>query len=86
MYFSNDENGKEELKKTKQIYNSHNNLYLMAREEITYLQMKEYFPNAKVFFTPDIVTILNETKEPLKREGALFLVRNDVEKISKINI
>lgn len=80
MYFSNDENGKEELKKTKQIYNSHNNLYLMAREEITYLQMKEYFPNAKVFFTPDIVTILNETKEPLKREGALFLVRNDVEK------
>ena len=57
----------------------------MAREEKSYEIMKENFKNNKVFLTPDIVTILNETNSnESKREGALIILRNDEEtKVSK---
>lgn len=80
MYFSNDEIGKKEFENTKRIYNNHKKLYLMAREDISYKKMKETFVNSKIYFTPDIVTIMNESNYEFNKEGALFLVRNDVEK------
>ena len=80
MYFSNDEAGKVELENSKRIYNNHKKLYLMAREEVTYKKMKETFKNSKIYFTPDIVTTMNESDYVDKKEGVLFLVRNDVEK------
>lgn len=79
MYFHEDEKGKRELEISKTIYNRHPDLTLMAREEKSYMEMKRVFYNAKVFLTPDIVTILNEQRNEKKREGALFIIRDDGE-------
>ena len=79
IFFTNNEEGKKEFEITKQIYNSHKNLILMARDKISYDVMKENFYNNQVFFTPDVVTILDESNSSMTRNGVLFIVRSDVE-------
>lgn len=79
MYFEESEEGNKELQKSKEIYNSHKNLYFMAREEVSYKSMKEEFTNGTIFLTPDIVTILKMDNSNFQREGALFIIRNDSE-------
>lgn len=81
MYFSDDVNGKEELYKTNKIYNSHNNLTLIARENISYEMMKNNFINAKIIKCPDIVFYINN-KLPLcneKRTRIMTCLRSDKE-------
>lgn len=85
IYFSNDEDGKREFEITKQIYNNHNHLILMARDEISYDIMKKNFPNNRVFLTPDIVTILDESISKNNRNGVLFIIRSDVESANDLN-
>ena len=79
MYFSNTTKGKEELEKTKKIYSNHKHLTIVARENISYENMKNEFTNNIVIKTPDIVTYLNKTKDVGEREGLLFVLRNDIE-------
>lgn len=81
IYFSNTERGKEELKKTKQAYNNHKNLTIIAREEVSYKIMKKEFSNANVILAPDIVMYLNKMDNNKKRDGALLAMRNDSEKV-----
>lgn len=78
-YFSDTEKGKEELQKSKEIYNEHKNLIILAREEKSYGFMKKNFYNCKIYLTPDIVMTLNKNKLS-SREGALLLFRTDTEK------
>lgn len=78
-YFSDTEYGKKELEISKDIYNSHNNLVILARERKSYDFMKKNFYNAKVYLTPDIVMTLKK-QSSLNRNGALLLFRNDKEK------
>lgn len=80
IHFSNDELGKKELKKTIEIYNNHKDLTIIAREKISYKQMKEIF-NSNVLLTPDIVLYLNEQYEDIRREGAVLCFRNDDEAV-----
>lgn len=80
-YFSDTEKGKKELEISKQIYNNHKNLVILAREEKSYNFMKEHFYNTKVYLTPDIVmTLYKANKLCEKRNGVLFLFRTDEEK------
>jgi len=79
IFFQDNEEGQKELEITKNIYNRHKNLVLLAREEKSYEIMKKVFSNNKVRLTPDIVTILQESKEKTNRKGALFIIRNDSE-------
>lgn len=79
IYFENNEQGKIEAQKTKEVYNSHKNLTLIAREEKSYEIMKEYFPNNNIILTPDIVTYLDKTEPRQPRKGALLVLRNDKE-------
>ena len=81
-YFENSESGRKQLEISKQIYNNHKNLIIMAREEKSYNFMKEHFYNAKVFLTPDIVMTMKKTSD-LKRENVTFLFRTDKEKTLK---
>lgn len=83
MYFQNNLQGKKELEISRDIYNSHNNIFFMAREEISYESMKKEFNHNRIYFTPDIVTILQESKENTNRDGVLFIIRSDTE--SKID-
>lgn len=78
-YFSDTEKGKKELEISKEIYNAHKNLIIMAREEKSYQFMKKHFYNNKIYLTPDIVMTLNKSLNK-NREGALLLFRTDKEK------
>lgn len=85
MYFTNNENGKMELEKSKKIYGAHSNLILVAREEVSFKLMKENFKNNTIILTPDIVLYLDKSKKELNRSGALFCLRSDVEsKLSEV--
>lgn len=79
-YFSDTEKGREELERSKEIYNDHKKLVILARENKSYNFMKEHFYNAKVYLTPDIVMTLVRVSDK-KRKGALFLLRTDREKV-----
>lgn len=79
IYFSDTEKGKKELLRSKEIYSKHKNLTILAREKISYEIIKKEFPNNRVIQTPDIVTYLKETNNNQKREGLLFMIRNDRE-------
>lgn len=80
IYFNDTEYGKKELENTKKLYNSHKNLTLIAREEISFNIMKREFPNINVILTPDIVMYLNETQDS-KRQGIVLAMRRDIEKV-----
>lgn len=78
--FSKSFYGKISLNWAKKVYNKHKDLILLAREEISYKLMKDNFPNALVYLTPDIVMTLNKTdfsKE--NRHGITLCLRNDQE-------
>lgn len=79
IYFSKTKKGEQEFEKSKAIYSKHKKLTIIAREQISYEIMKKEFPKNRVIQTPDIVTYLNKTNENSKREGLLFILRNDIE-------
>lgn len=85
IYFHDTERGREELEKTKEIYNNHKYLTIVARENVSFNIMKKEFSNVNVILAPDIVMYLNETKN-LKRKGALMAIRNDKEKTLDVQI
>ena len=78
-YFSDTSKGNEQLEISKNIYNAHKKLVILAREKKSYDFMSKHFYNAKVYLTPDIVMTL-EKIEKKDRKGVLFLLRNDLEK------
>lgn len=78
--YSNDLNGRNELKQTQRIFKRHRDLTITAREEVSYELVKEYFPFNKVILTPDIVLSMHKTFD-FKREYALGVIRQDQESI-----
>lgn len=77
----NIQSGKE-LKSTSEIYNKHNHLLFLARDEISYKMVVNSFSNTNVLAYPDIVTILiGKTNVSEKRNGILLCFRNDFEKL-----
>ncbi|QJX64179.1 polysaccharide pyruvyl transferase [Niallia circulans] len=81
IYFEDSDNGEIELEKTREIYSSHNDLTLIAREKKSYSIMKNTFKNNRVILTPDIVMYLNQSNVDANRKDVLFCFRNDVESI-----
>lgn len=81
IYFGDTELGKKELKVTEGIYNSHSNLTLVARENLSYQIMQEKFFKNNVILTPDIVLSLNEQQPLENRDNILLCFRNDIEKV-----
>ena len=55
IYYGDSDKGKEEFEKSKQIYNSHKDLTIIAREKVSYEIMKSAYDKCKVILTPDIV-------------------------------
>lgn len=89
IYFSDDKEGRKEFSITKKIYNNHNNLILLAREEKSFNIMKKNFNNCKVSLCPDIVFYLNNKleieKEHLDRKYITTFFRKDKESYYSIN-
>lgn len=83
--FSTNYAGTKALKKALCIYNSHKNLIIVAREQISYDLIKKNFKNAKILLTPDIVLSQNKVKPIQNRNGAVLCLRQDDEKMISQN-
>lgn len=83
VYFTDDEDGKNEIAISTKIYNAHKNLHIMLRDENSFEIANKLFKNAKTYLVPDIVTSLFGTLDNVnvQRDGVLFVLRKDKEKI-----
>ncbi len=81
MYYSNTEHGNKQLLRAKKFYKKHPDLHLFAREQITYDSMTQHFPTAKVYKAPDMVVSSNWTDNSKTRNGFVFFMRDDVERV-----
>ena len=86
IFYEENEFGKQEYENSKRIYNQHQNLFLCAREEISYAIMKQAYPKATILFVPDVVLSLPIIEKKTKSRNSLLLcIRNDKEsKLSQI--
>lgn len=80
--FTDDREGKKEQQISRRIYNSHNKLILLAREEKSYEIMKNLF-NSTVFKVPDIVFFLSGKLEGnhINRKFITTCLRDDKESL-----
>lgn len=82
--YSNDEAGQRECEKSVPCYNGRKGLTIVARERVSFEQMKKCYPDTNVLLTPDIVLSMDPKGLQLrqqKRQGALLVFRQDGEKV-----
>ena len=71
---------KIEERKTIKIYNSHNNIIFLARDNQSFEMAKKMFKTAKIFLYPDIVTsLIGKYSYNSERKDILFCMRDDRE-------
>lgn len=81
LYYTPTEKGLQESRKAEPFYNRENCI-LVAREKTSYTKMQQSYPEARIYLTPDIVLSLTAQDfgvTPQKRNGALLVLRRDVE-------
>lgn len=81
-FFEDTAEGQAEKKKSQEAYNKNPNLTLVARENQTLAILKDTF-QANVLYTPDMVLSLSIEPRNLEREGVLFVLRADKEKVTE---
>jgi len=85
IYFSSTKKGRAEKKKTKEIYNRHNDLIIMGRDEESSNIARHMFTKAKIYNVPDFVLSLDkEYKPPTEKKTCqkiLLCLREDKESI-----
>lgn len=82
--FSASEKGERELRVSRELYNSHGDLTIIARDKISFSLARDYFYACHLLLCPDFVLYLDpsaETCEP--RTKALLCLRKDNESILK---
>jgi len=82
IFFGSSEKGRSELALSKKIYNSHDDLTIIARDSQSYKLANEFFPKCKKLLCPDFVLYLNRDKNDssvTKSEKILLCFRNDSE-------
>lgn len=81
VYFDKEEEGIQRIKKDREIYEQHENLYICVREKYSYDFMRENFKNCNVFLVPDMVLYLEQEKTSKEEKDNIILcLRNDKEK------
>lgn len=80
FHFSETSQGQKALGKACKVYNSHKDIHIFARENVSYQLMKKYFKKVNIYLTPDIVFSLGKESSQKERSGAVFCLRNDKEK------
>ncbi|ATF41225.1 exopolysaccharide biosynthesis protein [Weissella paramesenteroides] len=82
MHFENNEDGEIEKQKSQEAYRKNPNLVLVARDAQSFHRMQSTFDNP-VIFTPDMVLYMKPVNWNFNRNGALFVLRHDSEKVVK---
>ncbi|GMG61299.1 hypothetical protein TEHAB4_10460 [Tetragenococcus halophilus] len=80
VYFEETEEGQAELRKSQEAYNKNSNLTLVARDTQTLSYFQNHF-KADAILTTDMVLLLQEKLSGTKRDGVLFIMRQDSEKV-----
>lgn len=80
VYYTDNAQGRVELKITQDLFSKHKDLTITAREIVSYELMKKYFPNSKVIITPDIVLFTSKIAPSIRANG-LEVIRADEESI-----
>lgn len=81
IYYEDNIKGQTALKRAKLFYKSHNNLYVVARDQNSYELLNEVLMKGhkdRIAFTPDLALYVNKQVD-LEREGILWCLRNDAE-------
>lgn len=79
FYYKDDEDGRREYKKSKEIYEKAKNLKVFVREEKSYGIAQKMLPNANIQLVPDIVLYLKQYNYKEKSDKVLLCIRDDVE-------
>ncbi|SNZ03384.1 Exopolysaccharide biosynthesis protein EpsI, predicted pyruvyl transferase [Terribacillus aidingensis] len=80
VFFENNEHGEQEKKKTQDAYHQNKNLTIAARENQTLDIVRQTF-DSNVIYTPDMVMSLDYVPRQKEREGVMFFLRADKEKV-----
>lgn len=81
LFFEENEFGKNELNEFFQLVKSHNNIYILVREQNSYDLCKNMLQEEKhIFLLPDMVLTQKYNKQ-IKREDCLVILRQDKEKV-----
>src|SRR5699024_103589 len=80
--FEDNEKGQEELHKSQAAYQKNPNLTVVARESQTLEYLKQNF-DVNVIYTADIVLSLKPDRPEFDRDGVLFIMREDSEKVTE---
>ena len=78
IFYPEDDYGKQELIESQKFFNAHKHLKLYAREKTSFGIMKKAYSD--VSLVPDMVLMLNESRNPVQRCGCLLCLRNDRER------
>lgn len=78
FYYEDSDWGKRELQRSVKLYNSHNNLHIYARENLSFEKMRPLYRDVKL--VPDMVLSQNECAQDETRDGCLLCLRRDSEK------
>lgn len=66
----------DSLERSKKIYNSHGNLTIMCRDEVSYGLAKEYYTKCKLILMPDVVTsLIGRRSYSENRKGIMLCLR-----------
>ncbi|WP_270765464.1 polysaccharide pyruvyl transferase family protein [Weissella confusa] len=82
IHFEDNEDGEIEKQKSQEAYRKNPNLVLVARDAQSFHRMQSTFDNP-VIFTPDMVLYMESVNWKFNRNGALFVLRHDSEKVVK---
>lgn len=77
--FSDTENGRKCLNKSRKVYSKHKNIIFFLRENNAFKRFQKYFPNAKCELCPDMVLSLKKTEPRVQRNQVVCCLRNDGE-------
>ncbi len=80
VYYIDGEEGERQLKISQEVYNSHKNLTILAREKMSYEFAKEHF-TCKVNLVPDIVLYSDYSDRPTDRQQVTLCMRSDIEAV-----
>ncbi len=84
IYFEDNEYGKKELEKSKNIFSTHKDLSICVRDKASIKVAEELLGNNKnsnVMFTPDIALYLKDITNNKDRKDVLLCIREDKESI-----
>lgn len=82
--YSDDDVGQQELICSRKAYRINKNFFVFVRDKTSLNIMRDYMPEVRCMYTPDMVMFIDEEHMCKKREGILLCLRKDTERVLNI--